>query len=115
MCYSAQVEQHLKKLGRKFGARVDYAAFASVFRRRVTDASVKVTKALEANFYQPETAEEHEIKQCVDLDNERRVREWEVELFAQKKRLADAQRKLKEKSTKKALNDERVATAKIAS
>jgi hypothetical protein len=40
---------------------------------------------------------------------------WEKDLFKQKKRLADAQRNLKEKETKRAREDERIATNKIAS
>jgi hypothetical protein len=34
-------------------------------------------------------------------------------MFKQKKRLADAERKLKVKKTKAALNDQRVATSKV--
>ena len=41
------------------------------------------------------------------------VTRLEKEVFAQKKRLADAERKLKAKETKAALNDQRVATNKI--
>jgi hypothetical protein len=38
-----------------------------------------------------------------------------LDTFKQKKRLADAQRNLKEKETKRAREDERIATNKIAS
>ena len=38
---------------------------------------------------------------------------WEQELFKQRKRLADAQRKLLTKETKSTRNDERVSTQKI--
>jgi hypothetical protein len=41
------------------------------------------------------------------------ARLWEQELFKQRKRLADAQRKLQSKETKAARNDERISTDKI--
>jgi DNA-binding protein H-NS len=43
-----------------------------------------------------------------------RAHAWEQELFKQRKRLADAQRKLQARETKAARNDERIATDKIA-
>lgn len=115
MCYSAQVEQSFKKLSRRFGAKVDKKAFAEIFRRRVTDRSVKVAKALEENFYRPETDEDNRIKEYIDQYRERTARVWETDLFAQKKRLADAQRELAQKETKKAREDARIATSKIDS
>lgn len=114
MCYSAQVEQSFKKLARR-GIKVDKQAFAEIFRRRVSDPSVKVAKALEENFHNPETDDDRQIKQYIDEFRERTARTWETDLFAQKKRLADAQRKLATKETKKAREDERIAKSKIDS
>lgn len=107
------VRQGLKKELR-FQARVDYPMFEDLFRRRVTEDGIKIPKALEANFYAPENPVEERIKQYIDLYHGRKTKELEAELFTQKKRLADAERKLKRKETKKALEDRRIATYKIS-
>ena len=114
MCYSAMVEQDLKSLGRLFKARVDHGQFETLFQRRVTDDTIKIPKALEANFYHPKTPAEKRIKEAIDQYRERMAKDWEAAMFAQKKRLAEAERKLKVKETKKALEDQRIATNKIA-
>jgi len=113
MCYSAMVEQDLKSLGRLFKARVDHGQFETLFQRRVTDDTIKIPKALEANFYHPKTPAEKRIKEAIDQYRERMAKEWEAAMFAQKKRLAEAERKLKVKETTKALEDQRIATNKI--
>lgn len=113
MCYSAMLEQDLKSLGRLFKAHVDHARFEALFQRRVTDDTVKIPKALEANFYHPKTPAEKRIKDAIDQYRARMTNEWEAALFAQKKRLAEAERQLKVKETKKALEDQRIATNKI--
>ncbi|MHB8697696.1 MAG: SOS response-associated peptidase family protein [Sulfuricaulis sp.] len=114
MCYSAMVNSDLKSLGRRFKARIDYALFETLFQRRVTDDTIKIPKALEANFYHPKTPAEKRIKVAINEYRARITKEWQTELFVQKKRLADAERKLKVKETKKALDDQRIATNKVA-
>jgi putative SOS response-associated peptidase YedK len=113
MCYSAQVIQHFKKLTRLTGARIDYAQVELLFQRRLTDSSIKVSRALEANFDEPENDIERRIQGYIQTFRSRQITGWEQALFAQKKRLADAQRKLQVKETKKAREEERIATAKI--
>lgn len=114
MCYSAMVQQDLKALGRLFKARIDHAKFETLFQRRVTDDTIKIPKALEANFCRPKTPAEKRIKEAIDEYRARMTKEWEVALFAQKQRLTAAERQLKVKETKKALEDQRIATNKIA-
>jgi putative SOS response-associated peptidase YedK len=113
MCYSAIVIQNLKKLGLKFDAKVDYLALEELFERRLEDSSIKITKALEANFTHPENKHEQKIKKWIDAYKEKKSSELEAELFKQKKRLADAERKLSEKETKKALEEQRISSNKI--
>jgi putative SOS response-associated peptidase YedK len=117
MCYSAQVSQALRRLARRFGAEIDYRMFDELLAGRLTpdgiDDSIKLSKALESNFLEPRSAEERSIKTSIDTYQQRLTRKLETELFAQKKRLADAERKLKEKPTKKASEDQRIATKKI--
>ena len=113
MCYSALVEQKLKSIGLRFKARIQTELFEDLFRRRVKDDTIKIPRALEANFDLPETPEEVWIKRHIEAYRERRAGELEAELFKQKKRLADANRTLALKETHKALEDRRIATRKI--
>ncbi len=114
MCYSAMVEQDLKALARMFNAQVDHAKFEALFQRRVTDDTVKIPKALEANFYRPKTQAEKHIKEVIDEYHANQTKKLEADLFTQKQRLTGAERQLKVKETKKALEDQRIATNKIA-
>lgn len=114
MCYSAMVEQRLKALGLRFKARIDTPRFAELFRRRLEDDGIKIAKALEANFEEPATPAERAIKQAIDEYRARKAAQWEAELFQQKKRLADAERALQVKETKKAREEERIARNKVA-
>jgi hypothetical protein len=61
----------------------------------------------------PTNPEEVRIKESLDAYQARLIPKLETGLFAQRKRLADAERTLKTKQTKKALEDQRIATAKI--
>ena len=107
------VEQDLKSLSRRLKARVDYDSFEDIHRRRTDGEALNIAKALEANFYPPGSDVEARIKSHIDRHNERVVTQLQTALFAQKKRLADAERSLATKATKKALEDKRIACNKI--
>jgi putative SOS response-associated peptidase YedK len=113
MCYSAMVQHDLKALGRQFTARMDQAQFETLFQRRATDDTINIPKALEANFYHPKTPAEKRINDAIAVYHARMTTEWEAALFAQKQRLTTAERALKVKETKKAQEDQRIATNKI--
>jgi putative SOS response-associated peptidase YedK len=68
---------------------------------------------MEANFYDPQSEIEKQIKGHIDRYNREQIKKSEAELFVQKKRLADAERALSVKETKKALDDKRISTNKI--
>ncbi|MHB8550835.1 MAG: SOS response-associated peptidase family protein [Acidiferrobacterales bacterium] len=68
---------------------------------------------MEANFYDPQTPEERRIKGYIEEYRVHRTSQLEAELFRQKKRRTDAERTLKDKETKKALEDLRIAGNKI--
>src|SRR5262245_29053241 len=115
MCFSARINQNLHSLARIFGAAIDWPKFNDVFRQRLTHPSMKMGRALEANFMNsdaPETLVSHEL---IDSYRKTQATAWEQELFKQKKRLADAERDLKVKETRKASESKRIATDKIAS
>lgn len=117
MCYSAQVSQALRHLARRFGAEVDYGMFDELFAARLTpdgvDDSVKLSKALEIEFLESQNDEARPIRASIDVYQTRLARKLQTDLFTQKKRLADAERKLKEKHTKKASEEQRIAANKI--
>ena len=85
MCYSAMVEQDLKSLARRFNAQVDYASFEEMMRRRADSEAFNIGKALEANFYAPQSDAEMRIKAHVDRYHKQVGEQLETALFAQKK------------------------------
>jgi putative SOS response-associated peptidase YedK len=108
------VEQDLKKLLRIWSqGLIHYTSFEDLFRRRAEGEPLLIGKALEANFFNPQNDAEARIKKYIDQYHEQLTTKLEVALFAQKKRLADAERALTVKETKKALEDKRIATNKI--
>ncbi len=113
MCYSAMVEHKLKRLQRLGDAQLDLEYWEDLFRRRSEGEDIKLAKALELNFLAPESAAEKRIAADIKVFHERQGKAWEAELFKQKKRLADAERSLKTRATKKAAEDQRIAGYKI--
>lgn len=114
MCYSALFEQDFKKYVRKYGALVDYAGFEKMMLQRLIDSGIRIPRAMEANFLAPKTPVEKRIKQAIDEFRARLGKEYEEGMFSQRTRLNDAERALKVRETKKALNDKRVATNKVS-
>jgi putative SOS response-associated peptidase YedK len=115
MCYSAQVIQIVRKLHRQLGIRLDYAEAERLFLRRLEEPSLNVSRGFEANFEEPATDQGRRIKQAIDDHRARVAINIERDLFSQKTRLVGAQRSLQSKETKKAREDQRIATNKIAS
>lgn len=115
MCYSARVRQSLQDLMREMGATVDWESFELLFRRRLDDSTIKISRALEDNFNEPANRVAEKTREHILAFRQSQVTAWEQDLFKQKKRLADATRSLQTKETKKAREDVRIATGKIES
>jgi putative SOS response-associated peptidase YedK len=113
MCYSAQVVQVVRKLHRQLGIRLDYEEAFKLFMRRLDDPSLVISRGFEANFDDPANDQERRIKALIDEHRSRAATKYERELFSQKTRFVNAERSLKEKETKKAREDVRIATKKI--
>lgn len=113
MCYSAMVWQSLMEYTRETGAPPDFEQFERLFAQRLTDKSIRIPRGFERNFDNPKSAVEKRIKDSIDQHRTTVITKLEQDLFAQKKRLADAERKLKVKETKVALNEQRIASTKI--
>lgn len=114
MCFSAVVQQNLDQLARQHKARVDTELFENLFARRAAGADIKLAKSLEANYLNPRNAAAVRIAQHITAYQEATASKWQIDLFQQKTRLADAERKLKARTTQKAQDDQRIATNKIA-
>ena len=113
MCYSAQVIQVVRKLHRELGIRLDYQEAFQLFMRRLDDPSIVISRGFEANFDNPAGDQERQIKAAIDEHRSRTATKVEKDLFSQKTRLVNAERSLKEKETKKAREEVRIATNKI--
>jgi len=117
MCYSAQVYADWKKFVRMFGATMSVGEFYRTFWQRDNEpeARVKIPKAMELAFADPATDDERRIKELIDQHNAGEATRVEQELFKQRTRLVAAERVLASgKPTKKAADDQRIATDKIA-
>ena len=114
MCYSALVRQDIHELARRYGADIAYDMFADLFRRRLEGEDIKASRALEDNFAEPKSDLERRIKADIDAYRATRISEWETTLFQQRKRVVDAERSLQTKETRKAREDIRIGSKKIA-
>jgi len=113
MCYSAEVQEDYRWYVRTFGAKIDIADFVRLYSARLSDKNIRIGKAMDAAFAHPKSNDERKIKALIDEYETSQAAKLEQELFKQKKRLADAQRVLKAKPTKKAQEDQRIAAQKI--
>lgn len=114
MCYSAQIRHDFARFTREYGVVIDIQAFVRLYWDRQQGAKAKIPKALDALFAQPQNDDERAIKAMIDAHDRARATALEQELFKQRKRLADAERALKTKTTKAATESRRIATAKVA-
>ncbi len=115
MCYSAQIWSDYKKYER-YGGELGLAEFVRTFweRQQSADWTRKMPKGMRDAFAKPRNAAEMELAKLVAEGNREAVKQAHMELQAQSLRLEGAQRVLAgPKPTKKAANDQRIATDKI--
>lgn len=113
MCYSAHVWADYRRYCREFGARLSIRDFVELYVQRAARSQVRTPRAMDAAFADPQTDEERTIRQLIDEANADQVAKLEQDVFKQKKRLADAQRALQVKVTKKDTESQRIAGNKI--
>jgi putative SOS response-associated peptidase YedK len=92
---------------------LDIAAFVRLYEARAADRRVKIPKGMDLAFLEPASRDEARIRALVDAYNAETVASCEPELFKQAKRLAAAERSLQARTTKKALDDQRIAGNRI--
>jgi putative SOS response-associated peptidase YedK len=113
MCYSAQIQQAYLAYLKRTGAEMDIDQFVEIFGARVSDSSIRIPRAVERWFDSPKNDQEARVKALIDQHRANETTKLEQEVFAQKKRLADAERTLASKPTKAAAESKRIATSKI--
>jgi putative SOS response-associated peptidase YedK len=114
MCYSAIIESKWKHYLREMEARWDLPAFRELMERRLsTPGSFRLPRGFDLEFADAQTADERVIKELSDRFRKAQTTKWETEIFTQRKRLADAERKLALKQTKAAAESQRIAGTKV--
>ena len=114
MCYSAQVRANYQKLIRQYGAIMSIEEFAKLYFFDPAKARPKTPKGMDDAFAKGNTPAEREVWAAISAWDAEASAKWEKELFQQTTRLNNAQRALESKPTKKAQEDARIATNKIA-
>lgn len=87
------------------GADIDIKEVFNVYWDRTQGAKLKLPKAMDASFANPQTNEQKAIYELIKEFNKTEAAKLEQEVFKQRKRLANTQRSLQTKITKKALED----------
>lgn len=113
MCYSAQIEADYRKYRRLHGASMDIDAFADLWLRR--GDRTKTPRALDLAFLAGDTLDERRVADAIREADRAAIADLQQQLASQVDRLAAAEAKLASpKPTKKAADDQRIATSKIA-
>ncbi|HEY6641067.1 SOS response-associated peptidase family protein [Povalibacter sp.] len=113
MCYSAQIDSHIRRLMREEGVTIEYEEAERIFLRRLADSRIRIPRAFEQQFLEPQNDAEARIKGWIEQYRAETENKLTQELFKQRKRLSDAERALQTKETKKAREDVRIASTKI--
>ncbi len=113
MCYSSQIVAAYQQYLRLTGAAIDFDQFKAVYGFRIADRSLRIPPAVDRWFTEPNNAEERSLKALSDEYRTAAITKLEGDVFMQRKRLADAERKLATKPTKAAGESKRIAGDKI--
>ncbi|MFT3819815.1 MAG: SOS response-associated peptidase family protein [Rubrivivax sp.] len=113
MCYSAQVVADYRRYVRDYRSSLSIKDFYDIFYRRLADPKIRIPKAVEAIFEGAVPEDDGGIKALIDKFKAEQAARFEQEIFAQRKRLAGAERTLASKPTEKAREDQRIATDKV--
>ncbi|QEZ48791.1 SOS response-associated peptidase family protein [Cupriavidus oxalaticus] len=115
MCYSGQIYADYRKFVREFGADMSFEHFLQLFWEKQGDGNwAKLPRAMRSALRSPHNDEERQLADLVAAGDRQYAAALERELFEQKTRLTAAERVLATKPTKKAENDRRIASDKIA-
>jgi putative SOS response-associated peptidase YedK len=116
MCYSAQIEADYARYVRVVGYEdaLNIYDFTRLHWQRQQELPIRMPKAMDRWFLNGAAAEAApNIAGFIDDYNDKQIARLESEIFAQRKRLADAERKLSVKETKAAAESKRIAINKV--
>jgi putative SOS response-associated peptidase YedK len=113
MCYSAQVCEAYDEYCDIFGADIDIETFSQLYGMKIDDSRIKTPPALDAAFEADQRAEMLQIREAILQHKAQQVAKLGQEIVDQRERLAKAELSLQKKLTKKASEDQRIATNKI--
>lgn len=122
MCYSAMIKAEHHRYVREWGVDISVAEFVQLFWWRWAPEEIlgahkrpRTPKAMDLGFVRdPRTDDERLIARYIRESNARQETEWQQALFAQRARLVKAEQQLAARPTRKAQDDQRIATTKIA-
>lgn len=112
MCYSAIVWAAFEKYAREFGADIHISDFERIYFPEEREERIKRRKTPRAMDLAA-AAISPRIREFIELEDQETIAELEQEMFKQAKRVADAERALQSKVTKKAQEDVRIGTNKV--
>lgn len=115
MCYSAMVYAEIKSMERKLGIKIDADWYVEEFWIKKGKDPYKRPKAPRALELEALAHAPPEIAGAVREADLAEIDRLTQEVFAQRKRVADGQRALQAKETKKAREDVRIGTNKVES
>ncbi len=113
MCYSAQLKAEHRRYEELFGVRISIFDYVKLFKDRILGFDAVIPRGIEAEFMNPRSEPEQEIKRAIDRYREALALELQHDTFKQRARAADAQRKLQSKHTKTAEKELGIAQRQI--
>lgn len=114
MCYSAKVWVDYRLYVKKFGAHIDIDEFVQLLEQRLAGAKLIIPRGVTDVLKNlPQTAEERHCSDLIQRYEAQEASRLEEQLFTQPRRLADAERALATKTSKKATEERRIAGNKV--
>jgi len=113
MCYSAEVEEDWKKFLRVTGADMSLKDFYHIYWKRQSGQPFRMPRMLDRWFDGVAGDEAAEIRKLAAQWSTEQITKFELQAFASRKRIADGERALQVKVTKKAQDDVRIGNNKL--
>ena len=113
MCYSAIVWAAFEKYAREFGADIHISDFERIYYPEEREERIKRRKTTRAMDLAA-AALSPRIREFIQQEDLETIVDLEQEMFKQAKRVADGERALQSKVTKKAQEDVRIGTNKVS-
>ena len=116
MCYSAQIRQEYGLYVRLYGADITIGEFQVLYYERDNDPRMKLPRGMDLAFLRDTSGAPAiaEIQALIRKHDAEQTSKLQQQVFAQRKRLANAERILQTKTTKAATESKRIATDKVS-